>query len=248
MSKAELISAGTPVIAVTNVGPVREGEVGFVTGSAELGPFFWKRHFYLCTFFGNVKVAVRPKEIDAYDHGRTFAEIERGVDPNASTGEQMLQIRPLRDTAEQRRRDFVKRAENIGGTFQHELARSSLSALAHRFGEERAILLAAAIANYVCRFGFVNPDHANDAELMASFEEARRHVFANLEDTFKSNATGALILLAAAWNVPLEKFKDHLTQLAAEDFAKVGSETPDVRRELPEEFHLYMATAAVLGR
>ena len=92
----EPLPVGTRVIAVTNVGPVLEGQPGVVTGSFEMGRFFWRRKFYMCTFFGNVKIAVRPKEVDAYDHGRTLAEIERGVDSSLSVDEQMQQIRPLR--------------------------------------------------------------------------------------------------------------------------------------------------------
>jgi hypothetical protein len=97
MSKQLSLPVGTPVIAVTTVGPVPEGDVGFITGTGELGSFLWKRRFYLCTFFGNVKVAMRPREIDAYNHGRTLGEIERGIDPTLSVAEQMLQIRPLRE-------------------------------------------------------------------------------------------------------------------------------------------------------
>ena len=149
---------------------------------------------------------------------------------------------------EQKRKDFVKRAEDIAGSFQVELYRASENALAGRVGAERAGRLAAAIANFVCRFGFINPDHENDVELMSSLENERRRVFASLGDTFKTNATGVLILLAAAWNIPLAKFKSHLIQLAAEDFVKIGANTPDVRGELPEEALVYLFEAAALGR
>jgi hypothetical protein len=149
---------------------------------------------------------------------------------------------------EQKRKDFVKRAEDMAGSLQIELYRSSANVLAARVGAERAGRLAAAIANFVCRFGFISPDHANDGELMRSFEENRLHVFASLGDIFKTNATGVLILLGAAWNVPLDKFKDHIAQLAAEGFTKIGAETPDVRHELPEEALVYMFETAALGR
>ena len=96
MSKEALMAVGTRVLAVRTVGAVEEGQPGIVTGVTEMGKLFWKKHFYLCTFFGNVKLAMQPNEISEYDHGRSLAELERGVDPNLSVAEQMLQIRPLR--------------------------------------------------------------------------------------------------------------------------------------------------------
>jgi hypothetical protein len=88
------LASGTPIIALTNTGPVPEGSPGIVTGSVELGPFFWRRRYYMCTFFGNVKHAMLRREIDVHEHGRTMAEIERGVDPTSSVAEQLHQIRP----------------------------------------------------------------------------------------------------------------------------------------------------------
>jgi hypothetical protein len=70
------LTVGTKIIAVRNIGPVREGAPGIVTDIAEVPFFFRSRPMYLCTFAGNLKIAARPKEIDDYDHGYTLERLE----------------------------------------------------------------------------------------------------------------------------------------------------------------------------
>lgn len=112
--------------------------------------------------------------------------------------------------------------------------------LGTRHEKELACSIAAAIANYVFRFGYVNPKHEADKGLFALCETERPNVLRALGDTFKTNATGVLILLGAAWAIDLAKFKGHMLLLAREGFAKVGREAPNVSRELPEADSIYM--------
>jgi hypothetical protein len=67
---------GTKIIAVKNIGKVREGALGVITGVAAIPFFFWTRQMYLCTFAGNYKIAVRSSEIDDFDHGYNLEAIE----------------------------------------------------------------------------------------------------------------------------------------------------------------------------
>lgn len=94
--KPKLLPVGTLVLATKNVGSVRDGQPGIVTGIVEQRYFFWKRPFYLCTFFGNVKVAMKPNEVTDYDHGRSLEELEQDEDESLSVVEQMQRIRPLK--------------------------------------------------------------------------------------------------------------------------------------------------------
>ena len=116
--------------------------------------------------------------------------------------------------------------------------------LATRHGDELASKIAAAIANYVCRFGYVNPTHETDKELLALCETERSGVLRAFGDTFKTNATGVLVLLGAAWAVDLAKFKGHMSLLAREGLARVGSEAPNVSSDLPEADLIYMYEVA----
>jgi hypothetical protein len=59
-----------------NIGPVRESAPGIITGMAEVPFFFRLRPVYLCTFAGNLKIAARSKEIDAFEHGYTLERLE----------------------------------------------------------------------------------------------------------------------------------------------------------------------------
>jgi hypothetical protein len=70
------VPIGTRIIAIRNVGSVREGQPGIITGSTKVPFLFWKRFYYLCTFAGNVPLAVRPKEVDDDDHGYTLEDLE----------------------------------------------------------------------------------------------------------------------------------------------------------------------------
>jgi hypothetical protein len=67
---------GTKVIAVPNFGPIKEGTPGIITETAEYPFFFWSRSMYLCTFADSLKVAVKPKDLDNYDHGFSLEELE----------------------------------------------------------------------------------------------------------------------------------------------------------------------------
>ena len=91
-----LLPIGTLVLATKNVGPVRDGQPGIVTGVVEQRYFFWKRPFYLCTFFGNVKVAMKLNEVTDFNHGRSLEELEQDEDGSLSVAEQMQRIRPLK--------------------------------------------------------------------------------------------------------------------------------------------------------
>lgn len=145
------------------------------------------------------------------------------------------------------RKAFVERAEGLAGSIQMEIAKHAYGMLVDRHGDERAYEIAAGITNYVCRFGYVNPQNSNDKDLLTLCDTERSGVLRSFEGTFKTNATGALILLGAAWAVDHAKFKAHLSLLAREGFATVGSEAPDVSRELPETDLAYMYEVALLG-
>jgi hypothetical protein len=83
------LPVGTRIIAVRNVGPVLEGARGIITGTVDVPFFFWSRPVYLCTFIGNVKLAVKPKEIDDYDHGYTLERLQ-----NTNVLDEILKGRP----------------------------------------------------------------------------------------------------------------------------------------------------------
>ena len=71
-----LLQIGATIIAVRNIGPVKEGTPGIVTGITE-ERWFWKsKLIYLCTFADNVRIAARPKEVEDYDHGYSLADLE----------------------------------------------------------------------------------------------------------------------------------------------------------------------------
>ena len=76
--------------------------------------------------------------------------------------------------------------------------------------------------------------------------QERVKVIRGLGDTFKTHATGVLIILAAAWRIDLKDFRSHLSSLANEGFAKVGANAPDVRRDLPEDRQFYAFEAATI--
>lgn len=97
--KHEVLVVGTKVIAIKETGPIREGQPGIVTGTVRLG--FWSRRFYLCTFHGGIPLAVRPKEVDAYDHGFSLAELQRTDEPGLSVAEQLGRLRPSAPAVEE---------------------------------------------------------------------------------------------------------------------------------------------------
>lgn len=56
------------------------GQVGIITGIWQQDFLFWKRPTYLCTFIGNVGLAMKPSEVEAFDHGRTLEELQIKLD------------------------------------------------------------------------------------------------------------------------------------------------------------------------
>lgn len=95
--KQDIFPVGTPVLATKIIGPVQNGQPGIVTGVVEQRLFlFWKRPTYLCTFFGNVKVAMKANEISDFDHGHSMEELEFDQHESLSVAEQMQRIRPLK--------------------------------------------------------------------------------------------------------------------------------------------------------
>jgi len=147
-----------------------------------------------------------------------------------------------------RRKAFVDKAEALAGSIQMEMYKRSEVALSGRLGNETAGKIASAIANYVFRFGYVHPQHASEEGLLQLCEAERPAMLASFGDVFKTNATGVLILLGAAWELDMDAFKKHLANLATEGFAKVGRETPDVKRDLPDEAQAYCYEVAMIGR
>lgn len=139
-----------------------------------------------------------------------------------------------------KRKAFVERAENLAGSLQMEVYTHAHTAFVARHGDARAGKIAAGIANFVCRFGYVNPLHQADKQLLSLCESERPAILRAFGDTFKTSATGALILLGAAWTVDLAKFNAHISLLAQEGFAKIGRNAPNVRCDLPETDLIYM--------
>jgi len=88
-----LLSIGTKIIAVRNIGPVREGQPGIITGLIQVPFFFWSRTAYLCTFFGNLKIAAYPKEVDDFNHNFSLEALEE-TQSEKSVAEQLRAIRP----------------------------------------------------------------------------------------------------------------------------------------------------------
>jgi hypothetical protein len=68
------LTEGTRVIALRNLGPIRAGAPGVITGVTEMQSFWRRKSMYLCEFAtvsGSAKVAARPQEVDTYNHVRT---------------------------------------------------------------------------------------------------------------------------------------------------------------------------------
>lgn len=145
-------------------------------------------------------------------------------------------------------RKFVERAEAIAGSFQLELYSSCERASLARLPADLAGKVAAALANYVCRFGHVNPEHATNPELMRLVENEKSKVLFTLSDIFKTNATGVLIILGAAWQIDIARFREHMANLANLKFVQFGGNTPDVRAELPQNAQKYFLEVVALRR
>ncbi len=146
------------------------------------------------------------------------------------------------------RNKFIDKAEALCSSVQMEMTNYSNSMLAKRLGVEMAHYVAAAISNYVFHFGYINPQHSADDNLMRHFNAEMPTVLASFGDVFKTNATGVLILIAAAREINLDQYKKHLDYLSSMDFAKVGREAPDAGKDLPAGGHIYLYEAAMIGR
>jgi hypothetical protein len=143
-------------------------------------------------------------------------------------------------SAKAKREKFVKRAEDLGGSIQLSFYEAAKKFLELKYDDKTSVKLAAALANYVFHFGLVAPIHTDDKSLMAILLKEKSSCLSSLGDIFKTNATGVLILLGAAWQVDLEKYKAHMRELASYGFVKTGKQGPNVGRELPESDLVYM--------
>jgi hypothetical protein len=148
---------------------------------------------------------------------------------------------------ERKRQAFVQKAEDLAGSLQFEFCKSSVSYLEKKYDHDTAMTIAAALANYVFRFGYVSPQHASDSGLMATVADERPKVLDSFSSIFKTNSTGVLILLGAAWSVNLTEFKRHMRSLAEDGFAQIGRNTPNVQRELPSADAVYMYELTTLS-
>jgi hypothetical protein len=65
-----VLNVGSDVVAIKNIGPVREGTPGVITAVTH-APFlfFWTRRLYLCTFAGRINLAVRRSQIGDCERG-----------------------------------------------------------------------------------------------------------------------------------------------------------------------------------
>jgi len=142
---------------------------------------------------------------------------------------------------------FVRKASHLVNSARMELYASCEATLAARLGRPLAGQIADVIGSYVFRFGEIRPEQLADKSLMQKFEEERPGVLAGCEETLKTRATAALILLGATREVSLQTFRQHLTSLAVEGFAKVGEQAPDVRAELLRDDQFYFYEAGLLA-
>jgi hypothetical protein len=71
-----LLPVGAKVVAVRDFGPIRKGLPGEITGTAKEPFFQGNRTVYLCTFAGNMKSLVRPKEVESSNHDYSLDDLE----------------------------------------------------------------------------------------------------------------------------------------------------------------------------
>jgi hypothetical protein len=94
---------------------------------------------------------------------------------------------------ERKRQAFVQKVEDLAGSLQFEFCRSSVSYLEKKYDHTTAVTISADLANYVFRFGYVSPQHASDAGLVAIVAAERPKVLDSFSSIFKMNSTGVLI-------------------------------------------------------
>lgn len=144
-----------------------------------------------------------------------------------------------------KRQQLLERAEELGGSIQLEFYKVVEQHTANKYGDDIGRRLAAAMANYVFKFGFVAPTHIGDQSLRNIFINETTQCLSLFGDAFKTNATGVLILLGAAWQLDLMEYKAHMRWLANFGFIKSGKLTPNVERELAGSHPAYMYCIAL---
>jgi len=142
--------------------------------------------------------------------------------------------------------DFAEKVALLSNSAQKELTNYCRKELSKRFSGEVVNYLAAAMSNYVFHFGYINPDHLKDNNLMQLLETELPGVLSGLGDTYKTNATGVLILNGAAIKEDIAHYIRHMEMLAGMGFVKTGKSTPDVRNELPDEQMDYFDKIALM--
>lgn len=140
---------------------------------------------------------------------------------------------------ERRRQAVIRKAEELAGALQLEFYKSSEKFL-QKEHLDKAGKISAILANQVYRFGYISEDHALDQNLLRIVDDERSRVLSSFSSAFKTNSTGALILLGAAWSLNLTDYKRHMQALAADNFVQVGKNTPNVGRDLLPSDMVYM--------
>jgi len=90
----KLHAIGTSIIAIKDVGVVRDGQPGIITGIGEQKSFLRNWPVYMCTFLGNVRVDMKPGEVDDHPHGYSIQQLSEPEDKSLSVAEQLRQIMP----------------------------------------------------------------------------------------------------------------------------------------------------------
>ena len=140
-----------------------------------------------------------------------------------------------------KRTAFTKKADQLARSLQLEIHRWALEKLSPDLGMDVGGKVARLIGDYV----FANPPEGESQEILDLFEEHLPRILSGFGDTFKTNATGVLIMVGAARQIDLDSFKGHMANLAELGFTKLGADTPNVRNDLLEDdiYYLYAAAA-----
>jgi hypothetical protein len=135
------------------------------------------------------------------------------------------------------RRDKI---ESLADSCQFELYKTAKTALQQKYNDEIAGKVAAGVANNIMQFGHRNAEHNRDKEIIELIELELKECHAYLGHKFQQNILGCLILLAALWQVPLDRFKSHIQKLHGFGLFMLGADTPDVSSDLPPSDLMYM--------
>jgi hypothetical protein len=130
--------------------------------------------------------------------------------------------------------------ESLANSCQLELYTTALSAIEPKYPKSLAGRIAAGLANHIMQFGHQNTEHQKDQSLveLTQLELTVCHTY--FGHKFQQNTLGCLILLAALWQIPIEKFKAHIQALHSFGLFELGSNTPDVRQNLDPKDLIYM--------